>query len=96
MVMFLYRGMAADIPESEAHVPVLDSLNVECDGCDGGGDLAGLELVEDGGLAGGVQPQHEDARLELLRQAIAEAQQPPHGQPHHRLERPVPGDGLNV
>ena len=64
------------------------------DGCDGGGDLASLELVEDGGLAGSVQPQHEDARLELLRQAIAEAQQPPHGQPHHRLERPVPGDGL--
>jgi len=30
MVMFLYRGMAADIPESEAHVAVLDSLNVEC------------------------------------------------------------------
>ena len=35
------------------------------DGGDGGHDLAELELVEDGGLSGGVEPHHEDPHLLL-------------------------------
>lgn len=38
-----------------------ESMYVLTDGCDGGGPAgAGLEPVEDGGLAGGVQAEHED------------------------------------
>jgi hypothetical protein len=35
------------------------------DGGDGGDDLSKLELVEDGGLSGGVKSDHEDAHLLL-------------------------------
>jgi len=35
------------------------------DGGDGGDDLAKLELVEDGGLSGGVEPHHKDPHLLL-------------------------------
>ena len=38
------------------------------DGGDGGDDLAELELVEDGGLSGGVEPHHEDPHLLLSEQ----------------------------
>jgi hypothetical protein len=34
-------------------------------GGDGGDDLAELELVEDGGLSGGVEAHHEDPHLLL-------------------------------
>jgi hypothetical protein len=40
-------------------------------GGDGGDDLAELELVEDGGLSGGVEPHHQDPHL-LLREQPAE------------------------
>jgi hypothetical protein len=48
-------------------------------GGDGGDDLAELELVEDGGLSGGVEPHHQDPHL-LLREQPAE--QLPERQPH--------------
>ena len=47
--------LTSDIPDGEVDVLVLDRLDVEPDGGDGGDDLAELELVEDGGLAGGVE-----------------------------------------
>jgi len=43
----------------------------EADGGDGRHDLAKLELVEDGGLAGGVEADHEDAHF-LLAEELAE------------------------
>ena len=39
-------------------------------GGDRGDDLAQLELVEDGGLAGGVQPHHQDPHLLLAEEAL--------------------------
>ena len=47
--------LAADVPHRERDVLVLDGLDVEADGGDGRDDLAELELVENRGLAGGVQ-----------------------------------------
>ena len=37
-----------------------------------GDDLAQLELVEDGGLAGGVEPHHQDPHLLLAEEALEE------------------------
>lgn len=44
------------------------------DGRDGGDDLTKLELVEDGGLAGGIETNHEDAHLFLLHKQREEAE----------------------
>lgn len=42
------------------------------DGGDGGDDLAELELVEDGGLTGGIEANHEDAHLPFREQTAEE------------------------
>ena len=58
-------------PHGEADVLVLDSLDVEADRGDGGDNLAKLELVQDGGLASRVKPDHQDAHI-LLAEQLAE------------------------
>merc|ERR1719382_89378 len=55
--------LAADVPNREVDVSVLDGLHVEADGWDGRPDLAKLQFVEDGGLPGGVEANHQDAHL---------------------------------
>lgn len=55
--------LATDIPDVELDVLVCDGLDVEADGGNGGDVLAELELVEDGGFAGGVETQHQQAHL---------------------------------
>ena len=66
------------------------------DGGDGGDDLAELELVEDGGLTGGIEPDHENPHLLLGEEA---AEQLPKGEPHlfpkEILRDPKPGAGSN-
>lgn len=49
------------------------------DGGNGGDDLAELELVEDGGLTGRIEPDHENPHLLLGEEA---AEQLPEGEPH--------------
>ena len=63
--------LAADVPDGERDVLVLDRLHVEANGRDRGHDLAELELVQDGGLAGGVEADHQDAHV-LLAEELAE------------------------
>jgi len=63
--------LAADVPHSEGDVLVLDGLDVEANGGDGGHDLAKLELVQDGGLASRIEADHEDAHI-LLAEELAE------------------------
>lgn len=65
--------LAAHVPHGEADIPVLDRLDVEADRGDGGDDLAELELVEDGGLAGGVQTHHQYPHLLLAEQPCEQA-----------------------
>lgn len=55
--------LASDVPDVEFDVFVGHGLDVEADGGDGVDGLAQLELVQDGGLARGVQAQHEDPHL---------------------------------
>lgn len=55
--------LAADVPHVELDVLVGDRLDVESDSGDGSDVLAELELVEDGGLAGGIEPQHQQPHL---------------------------------
>ena len=55
--------LTTDIPHVEGDVLVLDGLDVEADGGDGVDDLTELELVEDSGLSGGIETDHENAHL---------------------------------
>ena len=61
--------LTADVPHGEGDVLVLDSLHIEADGWNGCDDLSELELVEDGGLTGGIETDHEDAHLLLADEA---------------------------
>ena len=55
--------LATDVPDVELDVLVGDGLDVEADCGDGGDILAELELIEDGGLSGGVESEHEETHL---------------------------------
>lgn len=47
--------LTTNIPDVEFDILVRDSLDVEADGGDSSDVLAQLELVEDGGLSGGIK-----------------------------------------
>jgi len=51
---------ANQVPDIELDVLVLNSLHVEANGGDGVHDLSEIELVEDGGLTGGIETDHEE------------------------------------
>lgn len=55
--------LTANVPDIKFDVFVGDSLDVEADGGDCGDVLAKLQLVEDGGLAGSIESQHEQSHL---------------------------------
>lgn len=55
--------LATNVPDVKLDVLVGDRLNVEADRGDGCDILAELELVQNGGLAGGVETQHEKAHF---------------------------------
>jgi len=57
--------LTTDIPHRELDVLVLHSLDVEANSGDGCDNLAELELVEDGGLSGGIKTNHENSHLLL-------------------------------
>mmetsp|Transcript_2779 Transcript_2779/g.10083 ORF Transcript_2779/g.10083 Transcript_2779/m.10083 type:complete len:242 (+) Transcript_2779:67-792(+) len=72
--------LSSHIPHREADVLVLDRLDVETDGGNGGHDLAKLELVEDGRLPSRVKTHHQDAHLLLGEQAREQLRDcEPHG-----------------
>mmetsp|Transcript_19579 Transcript_19579/g.58225 ORF Transcript_19579/g.58225 Transcript_19579/m.58225 type:complete len:211 (+) Transcript_19579:79-711(+) len=71
-----------DVPHRERDVFVLDRLDVEADRGNRGHDLAELELVEDRGLAGRVEADHEDAHLLLAEHALPDLA---HGETHGAL-----------
>eukprot|EP00438_Fugacium_kawagutii_P031882 Skav227550 [mRNA] locus=scaffold3241:16004:27349:- [translate_table: standard] len=62
--------LASDIPNGEAQVLVLDGLDIETNGWDGGHHLTELQLVENGRLTGRVQSYHENSHLLLSNQAL--------------------------
>jgi len=57
--------LSTDIPHCELNVLVLDGLDVEADCGNGGDDFAELELIQDRGLSGSVQANHQDAHFLL-------------------------------
>lgn len=59
--------LTTDVPHGEADVLVLDRLDVEADGGDSGDDLTELELVQDGGLAGGVETDCKGEEVAIVR-----------------------------
>ena len=58
--------LTTDIPHFEADLLVLNRLNVKANSGDRVYDLTKLKLVEDGGLASGVETNHEDSHLALF------------------------------
>jgi len=57
--------LSTNIPHGELDVLVLDCLNVEANGGDGCDDFAQLQLIQNCGLSGSVQANHQDAHLLL-------------------------------
>ena len=55
--------LASDVPDGEGDVLVLDGFDVEADGGDGGDDLTETQFVQDRGLSGGVEADHDDLAL---------------------------------
>ena len=55
--------LTTDIPDVETDVLVLNSLDVEANSGDGVDDLSELELVEDSGLTGSIETDHEDSHF---------------------------------
>jgi hypothetical protein len=62
--------LTTDIPHGELDVLILDGLDVEADGRDGGDDLTKLQLVEDGGFTGSIKTDHQNSHLLLPPQLI--------------------------
>jgi len=60
--------LTSDIPHGEVDVLVLDGLHVEADCGDCCDDLTELQLVQDCGLTGGVETDHEDPHVLLAEQ----------------------------
>ena len=59
----MIKYAAFTYPDVEFDIFVGDGLDVETDGRDGVHRLAQLQLVEDGGLSGRVQAEHQDPHL---------------------------------
>ena len=77
--------LATDVPHVHVKALVLDSLDVEADGWDGGHVLAELELIEDGRLAGGVETKHKAAGLTVLEPLLEDAEEIAHPKCHFCL-----------
>ena len=72
-------GLTSEVPDLELEIFVHDSLDVEADGGDGGDDLAGLQPVEDGRLAGPVQAEDEYPHLTRPDQVTEITEESSHG-----------------
>jgi len=57
--------LAADVPHSEADVLVFHCLDIEPNSGNSGDNLAKLELVQDRGLTGSIESDHQDPHLLL-------------------------------
>ncbi len=65
-----YCLLTANVPDGHGEILELHLLDIEPNGRDGGDDLVELQLVQDGGLPGGVQPKHADAGRRRAEQAV--------------------------
>merc|ERR1719458_1650538 len=62
--------LTSHVPDSEADVFILHSLDIEAYGRDGRHNLPKLKFVEDCGLASSVQPHHQDSHLLLAEEPL--------------------------
>lgn len=63
--MFLYSTVSTLKPDRwDVRGPATETWAKRTDGRDGGDDLAELELVQNSGLAGGIEADHENAHLQ--------------------------------
>ena len=62
--------LTAYIPHCETDVLVVNSLDIEANGWNGGDDLTELELVEDGGLTSSIETDHENSHLFLANKSL--------------------------
>jgi len=64
--------LATDIPHSENYILVLNLLNIEADGRDGGENFANVQLIEYGGFSSCIQPKHHHPHLLVAEEGIEE------------------------
>merc|ERR1719379_2614195 len=80
--------LAADVPDGEADVLVLNGLDVEADRGDRSHHLPELQLVQDRGLTGRIETDHENPHLLLAEHALPDARE---GEPHDGLAKHAAG-----
>lgn len=61
--------LSSNVPNGEGNVLVLDRLDIETNGGNGGDDLTELKLVENRGLTGGIESDHENSHLLFAKEA---------------------------
>jgi len=64
--------LSTNIPDGELNVLVLDGLNVESNCGDGCDDFTELQLVQNCGLSGSIQTNHQNSHLLLSPELIKE------------------------
>jgi len=64
--------LSTNVPHGELDILILDSLNVEADCGDCCDDFTKLQLVQDCGLSGGIQPNHQNSHLLLSPESVEE------------------------
>ena len=57
---FSESGLSSNVPNSEAESLIVHFFNIESNGRHGGDGLVQFHLIEDGGLSGAVEAEHED------------------------------------
>jgi len=57
--------LSTHIPHGKLDVLVFHSFDIKADGRNGGDDFTQLELIQDGGLSGGIETDHQNAHLLL-------------------------------
>ena len=65
--------LTAHIPNVERDVLVADLFYIESNGWDWGNDLTELQLVEDGGLTGGIEADHQNSHFDIAEHPLPDA-----------------------
>jgi hypothetical protein len=55
--------LTSDVPNGKADVLVLDGFDVETNGGNGGDDFSELQFVQDSGLTGGIETDHQNTLI---------------------------------
>lgn len=66
LLVYTYLILTTNVPHGKVNLLVLDGLHVESNRWNGGHVLVELQLVENGGLSGGVETNHQNTGFLVL------------------------------